>query len=449
MMNADSDTKIYDDRTKLYPVKKKNLFGDFYYGWVIVAIGLLSMVFWMGIRSGFSVFYVALLDEFQWSRGSSAGVQSVSMIVYTICAPVVGSLIDRFGPRKVIAAGVLVLSCGLILSALIQNLAQFFLFYGVIMGVGITSIGIVSYSSIIAHWFEKKRGLASGIAVSGMGLGTFLMVPLAQQLISSWGWRATFLVFGALVLVILLPLNGIFLRHKPEEMGEYPDGADYPVFPECEENKNGGNKCSPEAEWTLRKALRTVQFWALIAFSALVVGGVFVVLVHSVRFLVDQGLSKMTAAMMFAMVGIVSSIFRIFWGWLSDRIGREITFTLGAICGCLGYASLLLMAVTGKQFFVYTFFVFFGMGWGGSAPLLMAVSADLFKGRIFGLIYGIVEGSVGLAGAFGAWIAGFIFDQTGSYQWAFVLAIAATLLSIVFVWIAAPRHAQAFRRKNL
>lgn len=436
------------DQTQRYPLKKKNPFGDFYYGWVIVAIGLISMVFWMGIRSNFSVFYVALLDEFGWNRGNSAGVQSVAMIFYTFCAPVVGGLIDRYGPRKIIATGVLVLSFGLMLCALIQNLAQFFLFYSVIMGVGITSIGIVSYSAIIAHWFEKKRGLASGIAVSGMGLGTFLMVPLAQQLISVWGWRTSFLIFGILVVLILLPLNGIFLRHKPEEMGMYPDGTDKPVALECEEGVNGEIECLPDIDWTLRRAMGTIQFWALFTFSGLAVGAVFVVLVHSVRFMVDQGLPKMTAAMIFAMAGIVSSVFRIFWGWLSDRIGREITYTMGALCSCLGYASLLLLAVTGQKLFAYSFFVFFGMGWGSTAPIFMAVSADLFKGRVFGLIYGIVEGGIGLAGAFAAWFAGYIFDQTGSYQWAFVCATAATVLSVVFVWVAAPRKARSFRQKG-
>jgi MFS family permease len=277
----------------------------------------------MGLRTNFSIFYVALLDQFQWSRGTSAGVQSLALIVYTICAPIVGTLIDRYGPQTVISIGVLILSTGLMLCASIQSLAHFFLFYGVIAGVGITSIGIISYSAVIAHWFEKKRGLASGIALSGMGLGTFLFVPLAQQLI-------------------------------------------------------------------------------------------------------------------------------FYWGWLSDRIGREATFTLGACCCCLGYASLLIMAVNdGQTLFAYTFCAFFGIGWGATAPIFMVVSADLFKGRIFGLIFGIVEGGIGLASAFGAWIAGFIFDTTGSYQWAFCLAIVLTIVSVFSIWVAAPRNAQSFRQDHL
>jgi MFS family permease len=162
-------------------------------------------------------------------------------------------------------------------------------------------------------------------------------------------------------------------------------------------------------------------------------------MVHSVRFLVDQGVAKMTAAYVLALVGVVSSIFRIFWGGLSDRIGREITYTMGIACGCLGVSSLLLFEAYGSSFFVYSFFVFFGMGWGVTAPMMMAVAADLFRGKIFGLIYGFVEAGVGIGAAFGAWVAGFIFDRTQSYQLAFVLVIIALLLSCVFIWLAAPR----------
>lgn len=409
-----------------------------FYGWIIVGVALVSMAFWLGIRTSFSVFYVALLEEFPWNRGDSAGVQSMALITYTVLAPLVGGLIDRFGPRRVIIPGILVLSLGLVLCATINSLMRFFILYGVIMGSGITCIGIVSYSAILAHWFEKKRGLASGIAVSGMGLGTFILVPLSQRLISLWGWRITFIITGALVLIILMPLNGLFLRHKPEEVGQQVDGA------EPRENPGRASSSSPNqpaagTEWTIRSALLSRMFWSLMAFPFFSIIGIYVILVHNVRFLVDQGVDKMTAALVFALVGVISSVFRVFWGWLSDRAGRELTFTMGIFCGCLGVGSLLMLEATGARGFLYGFFVFFGMGWGVTAPMYMSVAADLFKGRIFGLIYGIVEAGIGVAGALGAWVAGFIFDKTQSYQGAFVLVIVVFLISLIFVWLSAPR----------
>ena len=415
-----------------------------YYGWIIVSVALISMAFWFGIRSSFSIFYVALLEDFPWNRGDSAGVQSMAMIAYTVMAPVVGALIDRFGPRRIVVPGILVLSLGLVLCSTMETLSQFYLFYGVIVGVGVTCIGIISYSSILAHWFEKKRGLASGIAVSGIGLGTFFLVPVTQSFISMWGWRMTFSVLGGLFLVILLPINSIFLRHKPKEIDQFIDG----------ENREKPSSLSPSIEkdqskvindWTIKKAARSKRFWALMAFPFFSVIGIYIVLVHNVKFLVDQGIDKMTAAFVFAMAGIVSAAFRIIWGWLSDYIGRELTYTMGLICGCMGLVSLLLLEASGAKSLVYAFLIFFGMGWGATAPIFMSASADLFKGKIYGLIYGLVEAGIGVAGAIGAWMAGFIFDKNQSYQAAFILAIIVFLISCCFVWIAAPRKYQLSR----
>jgi MFS family permease len=446
------------------PIKKVGIIHKrIYYGWIIVAIGLVSMAFWYGIRSSFAVFYVALLEDFPWTRGESAGVQSMALMTYTILAPVVGGLIDRFGPRRVIVPGILILSSGLILCGSIETLTQFYIFYGIVAGTGVTCIALVSYAAILAHWFEKKRGLASGIAVSGMGLGTFLMVPLSQYFINLVGWRSTFVLMGILVTIILLPLNLFFLRHKPQELGLYPDGLDRPAVPlgrevpaaptiverrsspppEGDPPVEGWNPVNGNAikthDWTLKKALRTRSFWALVLFPFLAFTGLFIIHVHNVKFMVDHGIDKMTAAYIYAMIGIISSVFRIFWGWLSDRIWREITYSFGIICTCLGIGSLLLMESTGQKAFVYPFFIFFGMGWGVTAPLFMSIAADLFEGKVFGLIYGIVEGGIGVAGAFGAWIAGFLFDKTQSYRWAFILAIITVLCSGVLAWVAAPR----------
>jgi len=413
----------------------------FYYGWIIVLLGLVSMSFWFGIRSSFSVFYVALLEEFHWTRGESAGVQSMAMLTYTLIAPVVGGLIDRLGPRRVIVPGIILLIAGLILCSSMKTLFQFYLFYGVLAAAGSTCIAIVAYSAILAHWFERKRGLASGIAVSGMGLGTFLLVPLSQSLISSYGWRPTFLILAGLVLLIALPLNLLFLKHKPEELGLLVDGLKLGRAAEDQGAQLAG-LINSQKDWTLREVIRTRSFWALVAFPFFSLIGVYIVVVHNVRFMVDKGIDPMTAALVFALAGMSSSIFRIFWGWISDYIGREKAYTLGMASIFLGAFSLLLMDTSGQKVFMYTFFIFFGMGWGATAPLFMATAADLFKGKTFGLIYGIVEGVMGLGGAIGAWSAGFIFDQTKSYRLAFVLVIVVCFLSCIFIWIAAPRKAR-------
>jgi len=418
----------------------------FYYGWIIVGVALVSMAFWMGIRSSFSVFYVYLLEEFRWGRGETAGAQSLALIVYTILAPFAGGLIDRFGPRRVIVPGVLLLGAGLVLSAGVRDLTHLYLIYGLLVGGGITAISITAYSAILAHWFERKRGVASGLASSGMGIGTFLFVPLSQYLISVGGWRWAFVILGLLSVSVLIPLNALFLRHKPQDLGLYPDGArgeagiGDPGTREAQAGRSG-------VDWTLLKALRVGRFWALMAFAFLAIVAIFIVLVHNVRFMVDQGLDRKMATLAFAMVGIISSVFRIFWGWLSDRTSREVAYSLGALCIFLGVCSLLSLEFFRQRAFVYPFVVFFGMGWGATAPLFMAVAADLFQGRQFGAIYGLLEAIIGMGGALGAWIGGVIFDTTQSYAGAFLLAASVSLLSILFVWLAAPRKYATLRAK--
>jgi len=426
----------------------KACFGRVYYGWIIVGVAMVSVAFWFGIRGAFSVFYVALLEEFHWSRGGAAGVQSMALITYTIMAPFAGGLIDRFGPRRVILPGIVLMALGLILCAWIESLVQFYFLFGVLAGTGATSIGVVSVTAILAHWFERRRGAASGLAVSGVGLGAFILVPLSQNFISLWGWRLAFVVLGLLALIVVLPLNALFLKHKPQDLGLYPDGMGEGESPKGRRMESLDNTWS-ETDWTLTRAARTGRFWALMIFPFCVITGVYIVLVHHIRFLVDTGVDKMTAAFIFAFIGVISSAFRIFWGWLSDSIGREKTFTLGVICVCTGICLLLLLETTGKTDLVYFFVIFFGSGWGVTAPMFMSVAADLFQGRRFGLIYGLVEGSIGMGCALGAWIAGFIFDITQSYQWAFILAASISMVSCVFVWLAAPRKVRQMRKMKV
>jgi MFS family permease len=334
----------------------------FYYGWIIVGLGLVSMSFWFGVRSSFSVFYVALLEEFHWSRGEAAGVQSMAMLTYTFIAPVAGGLIDRLGPRRVIVPGILLLFAGLVLCSSVKTLFQFYLFYGVLVAAGSTCIAIVAFSAILAHWFERKRGLASGIAVSGMGLGTFLLVPLSQSLITSYGWRPAFAILGGLVLLIALPLNLLFLKHKPEELGLQADGVKLAHAAEGSGTQHAASS-NPQKDWALKEVIRTRSFWALVAFPFFSLIGVYIVVVHNVRFMVDKGIDPMTAAFIFALAGMSTSIFRIFWGWISDHVGREKAYTAGMVSLFLGVFSLMLLDASGEKAFMYPFFV--SSAWGG------------------------------------------------------------------------------------
>ncbi len=412
----------------------------FYYGWVIVGLGMLSMAYWFGLRTTFSVFFVALIDQFHWRRAEAAAALSIAMVAYMVMAPIVGFLVDRIGPRKVILPGIALTGVGLLLCTQIETLAQFYFFYGVIAGLGIPCLSIAPFTVILSHWFERKRGMANGLASVGMGMSSPLFVPLFQYLISELGWRSSFFIFSLLVFAIPLPLNAIFLKHRPEEMGLLPDGMtseDGPRPVPVPSTPSGPRR------HVLKDLLKTGRFWSLLLFPSLIVFGIYIVMVHHVRYLVDLGVDKMWAASLFAAMGAISGGFRLFWGWLSDRIGREITYTFGGICFSIGILALLLFQYLSAPFLLYLFALFFGAGWGSTAPMFMSISGDLYKGKHFGLIYGLVEGNIGVGAAVGTWVGGYIFDRTQNYLWAFVLAILIGLASIALVWYIAPRKHRA------
>jgi MFS family permease len=406
-----------------------------YYGWVIVGLAMLSMAYWFGLRTTFSVFFVALIDQFHWGRAEAAAALSISMLAYMVMAPVVGILVDRIGPRRVVVPGIVLTGLGLLLCTRIETLTQFYFFYGVVAGIGIPCLSIAPFTVILAHWFERKRGTANGLASVGMGMSSLLFVPLIQYLITVWGWRSAFLVFSLLVFAIPLPLNAIFLKHRPEQIGLLPDGDPTDNMPR--EASSRPTSLSPRDQ-ALKDLMKTGRFWSLILFPSLIVFGIYIVIVHHVRYLVDVGVSRMWAASLFAVMGTISAGFRFFWGWLSDRIGREITYTLGGFCFSVGILSLLLYQYIHSPFLLYLFAFFFGAGWGSTAPMFMSISGDLYKGKNFGLIYGLVEGNIGIGAAVGTWVGGYIYDRTQNYLWAFILAILISFISVLLVWYVAP-----------
>jgi MFS family permease len=420
-----------------------------YYGWVIVGLAMISMSFWFGIRTTFSVFFVALIDHFHWSRAEAAGAQSIAMLVYMIMAPIIGTLVDRIGPRKTILPGIFLTGLGFLLCTQIESLLQFYVFFGAIVGIGVTCLSIAPNTVLLAHWFEHRRGTANGLASMGIGTGVLFFVPLMQYLISIKGWQFAYLIFGLLILMIPLPLNAFFLRHTPKELGLLPDGETLKRIEETDQKKvtETGMVCSPSTrdEMSYQEILKAPRFWGLLLFPSLVSFGAYFIIVHHVKYLTDFGVDKMWAASLFAGIGALSSGFRFFWGWFSDRRGREIAFTLGMICFTLGILFLLLFETFRVTPILYLFAACFGSGWGATAPLFMSIAADLYKGRNFGWIYGTLEGVLGIGAALGAYVGGTVFDRTGSYFWGFILIMIFNLISIPLVWFVAPRK---FRKRH-
>ncbi len=413
----------------------------FFYGWTIVAVALIAKFIAQGLRSSFSLFYIALRGEFGWSGAATAVIVSTLAVVSSGSAPLSGALADRFGPRKVIPAGSILAALGMAACSQASAIWHFCLLFGVVAALGM-SLSLNPLFTVIANWFVKRRGAALGISQVGSAACQLLAI-LTQYLISAFGWRWAFVILGALQLVIVLPLAALFLRRKPQDMGLLPDGATTLV---AEKSTGGGgedilvvDKKWAATRWTVPKAIRTRQFW-MIFLAHFFFWGIAAQIMHTyeIPFLVGVGYSVMFAASIFGLTGVIDGVGSAF-GFISDRIGREITATLGLTGAILGVLVLILITDTSHTWMLYAFTVVFGLSGGLFRPLQVASTADLFQGENFGAINGFAFWGIAIGGAIGPWLGGYIYDVTGTYIPAFVIAIIAIFAALVCIWVAAPR----------
>ena len=197
---------------------------SFYYGWIIVWVAFVTLGITFGIWYSYSVFILAVIKEFGWSVASASSIFSIFLLTHAVIGMAAGYLQDRFGPQFVVPSGAVILAAGLFFTSRSQNLWQFQVAYGVLGGTGVALLGFVSHSAFLPKWFERKRGLALGLAMAGIGLGMLIMVPLAQKIISTHGWRNAYLVFAGMILFVVGPLNLLLGRKNPESVHQFSDG---------------------------------------------------------------------------------------------------------------------------------------------------------------------------------------------------------------------------------
>lgn len=417
----------------------------FFYGWVVVTTVFLTLAVGLGIYYSFPVFYVAMLEEFDWGRAPTAGVFSAALLVSGLGGIIAGPLADRFGPRLVIPAGAVILSMGLVATSRLTQLWEFYLFFGVVSALGFSFLGWVPCVAMLSRWFSSRLGLAVGIASAGIGLGMVVIVPLSQHLISSIGWRAAFLTLAVVAVVGIVPQSLFLQVSTPQALGLKPDGESGKAGSATPTAGRRGRELVVVDQqwashpWSVGSALHTARFWLLVANICLAVITTGMLMVHQVAYLVDAGYDKMLAASVAGLVGLLSMPAKILWGTLSDRIGREVTFSLGTAATLLSILLILMAATSPSVWIVFLYAAVFAMGYAVLAPLAPTSAADIFAGPHFGAIYGFLHVGLGLGGAIGAWLAGYVFDATNSYLVAFGLAALSSCGGAVCLWFAAPR----------
>jgi MFS family permease len=415
----------------------------FYYGWVIVAVSFFSLFMALGTRYSYGVFFVAIVREYGWSRGITAGAFSLAMISHALFAPVTGTLIDRFGPRRFFPFGALFLACGLVAASRITSPWHLYLFFGVFIAVGINTLSYSPHMSLIPKWFVKNRGLASGLALSGIGMGTMVLAPFCEYIIQTLGWRAAFLLLALFVFFLIFPLAVIFHRRSPAEVGQQPEGSgEEPLSRAGSSSEEITASSNRSRQWTLTQAVRTKAFWftVVVVFSNGFVANML--LVHQVAHVIDAGFGEMLAAAAFGMVGLIGSIGGIFCGFISDRIGRETGYTVGSCCTFLGVCLLLLIRDGSASWILYAFTLFYGLGYGSMLPMTASTTGDLFPGNSLGRILAVQSIGFGFGGALGPYLGGYFHDRTGSYTLPLLLALLSVGIGVLAMWMAAPRCAK-------
>ena len=415
----------------------------FFYGWIVVAVAFVTMGIGVNTRTAFSLLFPPILAEFGWDRAVTAGAFSVGFLVATAYVPFLGMAMDRWGPRVVIPIGIVITSLGLALAPLTSRPWHLHVTLGALVGGGSIFMTYIGHSLFLPHWFVRRRGLAIGVAFSGVGIGSIVLFPWLGRLIAASGWRAACWALVILLVVVLLPLNLTLPRRRPEDVGLAADGDPAAGTAGAIPVDNVVDRAWASIDWTLRRALRTARFWWLFLgfFTALLVW--YMVQAHQTKYLLDVGFDGERAAYALGLVGLTGIVGQIALGWLSDRVGREWAWTLAGLGFAVCYAALLALPAHPSSALLYVMIASQGLLGYGLASVFGAIAAEIFQGKHYGTIFGTLTLGANAGAAFGPWVAGAIYDRTGSYTAAWLLAIGACALSVAAIWLAAPRRVRA------
>ena len=376
---------------------------------------------------------MALLAEFGWSRSVLAGAFSVFTLVHGGINPVVGALCARFRPLRVMAAGGAAMGLTLFADSFISTPLELYLVFGVLTAAAVCAGGWVPALVFVQGQFTQRLGLSIGIISSGVGVGMLLIVPLTQLLIDAYGWRVAFRVLGLIAFAWIVP-SSLWLRwwilRQRQNQNPAENRGQTPI--KQNQEKSGSDPDFP----TLREAMRTLPFWLL--WAAFFFGNLSAqtLHVHQVAYLVDHGLSAIIAATVVGAVGLASIFGKIGGGWLSDRMDRELVYVGGIAIMVASALVLLALGTAPTRWGAYGYAVLLGVGYSATASLIPAMLSDRFSGRHFGAIVGV--GLIGSAtgSAVGPWLAGTLYDTSGSYTLPFLIAAACGVVAGAAGWQA-------------
>lgn len=380
------------------------------------------------MRLSYSVFFKPMTEEFGWTRTMTSGAYSLSTIVLGAFSIVLGWLCDRYGPRVTLTICGILSGVGIILLSNVSTLWQLYLFFGIILGLGLGAY--VPLVTTVSAWFDSRKGLALGIVVAGIGLGPTIIAPIASHLISLYGWRQTYTILG-LTTGILIVIASQFLRSGPGTLDIiYSEESSIPG-PHTADDKSATDKppCK-ETEWTLKSAAKDKTFWLIVTSYSFWCLAIISIPVHIVPFITDMGISSVHAANILALITGSSCIGRIAMGAISDKIGRKRVMN---ICLTVNAIALVWLVAADNIWMFSLFAIVYGLTYGGCVPQWAALVGDLFGLSAMGTIFGTIIFLVTIPGAVGPILFGYIFDVTGSYDIAFLIVAAFVAVAILIL----------------
>lgn len=380
-----------------------------------------------GVLMSFAVLYLPLVAEFGGSRGEVAAAQSVSLLLGGFTGPLVGAAFDRFGPRRLFQGSAVLAAAALVVASRVTSLPLLVLTYGLWGGLALAPLGSQTNMTVAAFWYPSARGRAIAVVDLGTAVGAVCFLLIGQALVTALGWRATLLVWSAILVLVVVPLNA-FQRLPEGPTRGSPEGA------AVERDGSTG----PRPGTTLADALGSPSFWWLAATRFFGACAFPVMNVHMVAYAIGQGIAPATSAAALGAVSLVSLAGRLTTGVLCDRLGRAQALTLAYASAALGVGCLAALALTGASWWLVLYVVFYGMAQGSSGIVASARAADLFAGASFGAIWGWLTLAVGPGEALGAWLGGKVFDVWGSYFPAFGFVWLTLAAGVVSMWRVRP-----------
>jgi MFS family permease len=401
-----------------------------------MAAGFLLLFFQSGARYSFGIMFKPMMAEMGWSRTSISSVFFLNMILFALTFTISGRLYDRYGPKWVIFISSVVLATGYMGTAWIRSLWQFHFFYGVLVAIGTGGATIPLVAAMMSKWFEKRRGLAISLALSGACLGQFILVPIFNRFVLIYNWRISYLLIGLIILAVNTILVFTVFKGDPEDLGVQPYGH---ADAENRADPDGSDNSVPsESDLNLKQAVKTYSFWLFLVSMFICGGGDFLILIHLVPFVTDYGVSPTSAANMLALSGLMSLGGILIAGPASDLIGNKIPIAVS-----FGLRLLLFLMLL-KYRTPISFYIFaggFGFTFLISAPLVTTLTGRLYGFAHLGLISGFVMTFHHLGGGFWTYMGGLLFDKTGSYQIIFVIsAVLAVIATICTMALKEKRH---------